>query len=79
MHRLCLKVDIRGNIKKLTSLKPFGNYYHSLICRCDRHHLIREGNRQQPGHIYKFHYKSTSLPRCCKPIEYKLKLRSTYT
>ena len=30
-HMLCFKMNLHGNLKKLTRRKIFGSYYHSLI------------------------------------------------
>ena len=40
---LCLKMKLRGKLKKLTSRKYFGSYYHSLFRHCSQQCRVISG------------------------------------
>ena len=43
LHALHLKINVRGNLKKLTSRKFFGSYYHSLMRHAPLQYRIISG------------------------------------
>ena len=40
---VCLKMDLRGNLKKLTREKFFRSYYHSFFCHCRQEYRVISG------------------------------------
>ena len=43
IHMLCLKMNLRRNLKNLTRKKIFGSYYYSLIHHCPQQYRVISG------------------------------------